>query len=72
MKCHNFKIQAQENNKVRLFEEMTKAFSESQIFAYSSTYELPINLSEVDLGTIQILRQHVFGFFRPTHLRQHK
>ena len=23
-------------------------------------------------GTIQVLRQHVFGFFRPTHLRQHK
>ena len=26
------------------------------------------------LGTIEVLRQHVFGFFRPptTHLRQHK
>ena len=23
-------------------------------------------------GAIQVLRQHVFGFFRPTHLRQHK
>ena len=23
-------------------------------------------------GTIQVLRRHVFGFFRPTHLRQYK
>ena len=23
----------------------------------------------ITLGTIQVLRQHVFGFFRPTHLR---
>ena len=24
------------------------------------------------IGTIQVLRQHVFGFFKPTHLHQHK
>jgi hypothetical protein len=24
------------------------------------------------LEAIQVLRQHISGFFRPTHLRQHK
>ena len=26
----------------------------------------------VGFGTIQVLRQHMFGFFRPTHLCQHE
>ena len=30
------------------------------------------NMHDFTLGIIQVLRQHFFVFFRPTHLRQHK